>query len=135
MTPDSRGAIIAYKLRSAQSHGIYNTLINGDYYVRDCSGAKRLLYDFYHPSFGHRYTIDANYASGRQGWIRIVNDPIYVYGTKVAGSVPVYIMMAKFRPIYCLTTDNTKDLDLWATTGIPDFYAYKIQAENTVPIY
>jgi hypothetical protein len=135
LTPNSRGAIIAYRLRSAQNHGIYNTIISGDYYLRDCSGAKTLLYDYYHPSFGHRYTIDANFRNGKQGWFWIVNDPIYVYRTQVAGSVPVYIMQSYNGPIFCLTTDNTVDLNFWATTGIPDFYAYKVQAENTVPIY
>lgn len=137
LTANSRGAIIAYRLRSAQNHAIYNTIINGDYYVRDCSGAKRLLYDFYNPTYGHRFTIDSRYALDRpgQGWIRITNDPIYVYGKKVAGSIPVYIMQDRYRSIYCLTTDITRDLDIWATTGIPDFYAYNIHAENTVPIY
>lgn len=78
LTPNSRGAIIAYRMRNAQNHAIYNTVISGDYYVRDCSGAKRLLYDFYNPSYGHRYTIDSRYAIDRpgQGWIRIINDPI-----------------------------------------------------------
>ncbi|WP_316837461.1 thiol-activated cytolysin family protein [Pedobacter nutrimenti] len=135
LTPDSRGAIIAYRLRNAKNHGIYNTLINGDYYTRDCSGAKRLLYDFYSKQFGHRYTINSNYANEHAGWIRIVNDPIYVYGSQVAGSVPVYIMQDRVRAIYCLTTDNTVNLDIWATTGQPDFYAYKTQFTGTVPIH
>ena len=137
LTSESRGAIIAYKLRNAKDHGIYKTMINGDYYVRDCSGAKRLLYDYYNPRYGHMYTINPRYVEERpgQGWIRIVNDPIYVYGKQVAGSIPVYIMQSTTSSIYCLTTDNTIDLNLWATTGIPDFFAYKFQAENTVPIH
>lgn len=137
LTSESRGAIIAYKLRNANDHGVYKTMINGDYYVRDCSGAKRLLYDYYNPRYGHRYTINSRYVEERpgQGWIRIVNDPIYVYGKQVAGSIPVYIMQSTTSSIYCLTTDNTIDLNLWATTGIPDFFAYRVQAENTVPIH
>ncbi|MBE9601349.1 thiol-activated cytolysin family protein [Pedobacter sp. MC2016-24] len=37
LTPESRGEIIAYKLRNAKNHGVYKTLINGDYYTYDCS--------------------------------------------------------------------------------------------------
>lgn len=135
LTPNSRGAIIAYRMRNAQNHAIYNTMINGDYYVRDCSGAKRLLYNFYSTQYGHIYTINSNFANERPGWRRITNDPIYVYGTQVDGSVPVYIMQHKTRAVYCLTTNNTIDLDVWASTGQPDFYAYKVPGDLRVPIH
>ncbi|TCC97558.1 thiol-activated cytolysin family protein [Pedobacter hiemivivus] len=135
LTTNSRGAIIAYRLRNAKNHGIYNTLINGDYYTSDCSGAKRLLYNFYSTQFGHIYTINSNFMEGRPGWRRITNDPIYVYGTQVAGSVPVYIMQHKTKAIYCLTTNNTIGLDQWASTGQPDFYAYNVPGDFRVPIH
>lgn len=135
LTQDSRGAIISYRLRSAKTHSVYSTQINGDYYKRDCSGAKRLLYNFYSKQFGHIYTINPNFAAERSGWIRIVNDPIYVYGTQIPGTVPVYIMQHRARAIYCLTTDPTIDLDVWASTGQPEFYAYKFPTNQTVGIH
>lgn len=100
------------------------------------SSPKLQLYDFYSPQLGHIFTVDANFPAKNPGvWRRIINDPIYVYESQVAGSVPLYIMQHKTSSVYCLTRDNTIDLDIWAPTNYPIVYAYENQAEGTAPVY
>ncbi|WP_316846605.1 hypothetical protein [Pedobacter psychrodurus] len=94
------------------------------------------LYDFYSPQLGHIFTVDANFPAKNPGvWRRIINDPIYVYESQVAGSVPLYIVQHRTSSVYCLTRDNTIDLDIWAPTNYPIVYAYENQAEGTAPVY
>ena len=97
---------------------------------------KLQLYDFYSTGLGHIYTIDPNFPAKNPGaWRRIINDPIYVYESQIPGTVPVYIMQHRTRSIYCLTTNNTIDLDQWAQTNYPVFYAYNNQVEGGAPVY
>jgi hypothetical protein len=98
--------------------------------------SKLQLYNFYSTPLGHIFTVDPNFPAKNPGtWRRIINDPIYVYESQIPGSVPVYIMQHRTRSIYCLTRDNTIDLDIWAPTNYPVFYAYDNQVQGTVPIH
>ena len=99
------------------------------------SYAKLQLYNFYSNQLGHIFTVDASFSNTNPGWRRIINDPIYVYDSQKSGTVPVYIMQHRTRSIYCLTRNNTIDLDIWAPTNYPMFYAYDNQTEGTFPIH
>lgn len=97
---------------------------------------KLQLYDFYSTALGHIFTVDPNFPAKNPGtWRRIINDPIYVYESQIPGSVPVYTMQHRTGSIYCLTRDNTIDLNVWAPTNYPVFYAYDNQAAGTVPVH
>lgn len=99
------------------------------------SYAKLQLYNFYSNQLGHIFTVDASFSNTNPGWRRIINDPIYVYDSQKPGTVPVYIMQHRTASIYCLTRDNTIDLDIWAPTNYPVFYAYENQATGTFPVH
>lgn len=99
------------------------------------SYAKLQLYNFYSNQLGHIFTVDASFSNTNPGWRRIINDPMYVYDSQKPGTVPVYIMQHRTRSIYCLTTNNTIDLDQWAPTNYPAFYAYNNQADGAFPIH
>ncbi|WP_162926617.1 MAC/perforin domain-containing protein [Pedobacter chitinilyticus] len=97
--------------------------------------SKVLLYNFYSKQLGHIFTIDSNFGTTNSGWIRIFNDPIYVYDSQKPGSVPVYIMQHRTRSVYCVTANNTIDLDVWKEANYPVFYAYTAKDPNVYPIY
>ncbi|WP_367865653.1 thiol-activated cytolysin family protein [Pedobacter sp. WC2423] len=131
MGPDSRGEVIAYKLRNAKDHGIYKTLINGDYYTSDCNIVALYRY-FQSSNADHYYTTTPN--ENPRDYI-YEGVAAYVYSEQVAGTVPLYRYYKGGRDVdhYYTTTPN-ENPGGYMYEGI-QAYVYKYQAPGTVPLY
>lgn len=131
LSNDSRGEVIAYKLRNAKNHDIYKTLINGDYYTTDCSSQLVNINSFIARKGGDHYLTS--------GW---VSDPYWNYegvafrafNKQVPGSVPVNVFFSQKGTDHYFSTGWLNEPDWWAPEGVA-FYAYKTQIPGTVPIY
>jgi thiol-activated cytolysin len=140
LTPDSRGAIIAYRLRNAKNHGIYNTLINGDYYTRDCSGATIPVYEFYSAiQSDHWLNTDRNVTNAYPSaqW-QYLNVNFYAHAMQYPGTVPVYEFYSSNQTDHWISIDrNVTDpypSAGWQYYGIK-FYVFPSQISGTIPVY
>lgn len=130
MGPDSRGEVIAYKLRNAKDHGIYKTLINGDYYTSDCSSQLIPIYSYVQYNGGQHLlsTVTTEGSFWRNEGVNFK-----AYKTQANNSVA----FRNLRP-----NDLTDNL---YTSAYPDsywsrdmgvvFYAYTTQVAGTIPVY
>lgn len=138
MGPDSRGEVIAYKLRNAKDHGIYKTLINGDYYTSDCSAQLGGVTEFFHPQTGgHVFTINVNdYPYAQNGWQNF-GVKFHAFRTQVPGSLPVHLFIYQRYNRHVYTVDRygwPYENEGAAYAGV-SFYAYPMQVNGTLPVY
>ncbi|MBB5636835.1 hypothetical protein HDE68_002748 [Pedobacter cryoconitis] len=138
MGPDSRGEVIAYKLRNAKDHGIYKTLINGDYYTSDCSSQLGGVTEFFHPrTGGHAFTINVNdYNYAQNGWQNF-GVKFNAYRNQIPGTLPVHLFLYERanRHVYTINRyDWNYEGEGGRYIGIA-FYAYPGQVPGALPVY
>lgn len=135
MGPNSRGEVIAYKLRNAKNHGVYKTLINGDYYALNCSALLAPVYAYYSLSMNvwrFEFNIDNIPYLHDGSW---TNKGIYFYAYKqqIPGTVPVYEFYAPSTRDCTWNQNNLSD-GYWQHGGTK-FYAYPVAMDGAVPVY
>ncbi|WP_222536416.1 thiol-activated cytolysin family protein [Pedobacter polysacchareus] len=130
LTTDSRGAIIAYRLRNAKNHNIYQTYINGDYYTSDCTSQLVPIYRYFNFTYADHYypTVYRDYGP----WIfeRIEG---YFYKEQMPGTIPLYEYFNNKTTDHYYTT-NARNYGDYSYEGISGYF-YKEQFPGTVPLY
>ncbi|MGY0039804.1 thiol-activated cytolysin family protein [Pedobacter sp. NJ-S-72] len=139
--PDSRGEIIAYKLRNAKDHGIYKTLINGDYYSSDCyselSAVTASVYNMHSSGPGgvNYLSIDGVIPGG----FKRTGTAFKAYKKQIAGTVPIYEYIGynksgEWSPYDYLYNQSPTQNNYWRYQKVA-FYAFNTQVPGSVPIY
>ncbi|MCW3465933.1 thiol-activated cytolysin family protein [Chitinophaga nivalis] len=132
MGPNSRGEVIAYKLRNAKNHGVYQTIINGDYTTMDCSGQLVNINSFSARRGGHHYLTpgvidDWNYWQSEGSSFR-------AYTKNIPGTVPIHVFYSDAGVDHYYTPNWVDDLNWWSYQGV-SFYAHTTQVPGSIPIY
>jgi len=130
MGPDSRGEVIAYTLRNAKDHGIYKTIINGDYYMTDCSSQLVNVNSFVAPQ--HHY-LSTGMVDDWRYW-RYEGVVFRAYNKQVSGTVPINVYFSEGGRDHYYTMGTLNDFNYWRYEGVA-FYAYPTQVPGSVPIY
>ncbi|QNK61957.1 thiol-activated cytolysin family protein [Pedobacter sp. PAMC26386] len=130
MGPDSRGEVIAYKLRNAKDHALYVTLINGDYYTSDCSSQLTPIYSYVKYN-GGQHLLSTTTAEGSYWRNEGVN--FMAYKTAVNNSVAIRNLRPNDQSDNLYTSSFTDGY--WTRDFGVIFYAYNTQVSGTIPIY
>lgn len=128
LTADSRGEIIAYRLRNAKNHGIYKTMINGDYYLRDCS-SMLLPFRRYFNGHEHFYAIQPE-KENLSGYVFEGNEG-HLYRSQVPNTVPFYRYYNGHDHYYVRQLGNYGGYNYEGIEG----YLHKDQVADAVPLH
>ncbi|WP_165793117.1 thiol-activated cytolysin family protein [Sphingobacterium haloxyli] len=128
LTSDSRGEIIAYRLRNAKNHGIYKTMINGDYYLRDCSSLLLPLRRYYN-GLEHLYTTRPQ-DELLSGYVFETNEG-HLYRSQVPNTVPFHRYYNGYDHYYVHELGNYVGYKYEGIEG----YLYKEQVAGAVPLH
>lgn len=133
---NSRGSILAYKLRALNTNAVYSVSLTSTYNVRDCANVIAPIYSLYHSGIkDHVYSPDPNAQSQWPGWVNH-GVAFKAYTSQVEGSLPVYAWYANSITDHVYSTDPNVMYQWsgWVNYG-PAFYAFSSQVDGTIPVY
>ncbi|MCW3465009.1 thiol-activated cytolysin family protein [Chitinophaga nivalis] len=132
MGPESRGEVIAYKLRNAKNHGVYKTIINGDYTTMDCS-SQLVNIQSYSTSGGGNSYLAAGFIPTGNYWH--YDGPLFrAYNKPLPGAVPINSFNSAPGEDHYFTPNWIDAPGWWQYEGVA-FYAYKTQVPGSIPIH